>query len=782
MFLMNRVFQSLAFLLFLLPGLPGVVGAQSLLVANTEFGSGGLVLTDLGSGLDEALAIAVLDDGRVVVAGSSDNGMDRDLAVVRYLPDGRIDPGFVFSAGPIIGAALGDDVVHAMTVLDDGSLVLAGSITENGSRSAVLVKVLENGQLDFRFGDQGVVVYRPQGEDGEFHDLHLLADGTLMAAGGSRRDDEPSPFLARFLIDGRIDSAFGRDGLELFAQVRGELLGLVADGNGLLYGCGYSLDESGRSGVLLVRLPAASDGGAFDETGVITLFNDDEEAVAHDIAVQLDGRLVIAGAARAADGSSSVLVGRFAPDGTPDRGLTDNGLLVYDLGPDSAAYGIVVLADDSVLAAGYRQGETGRDLIVLQFDGALVPIAGPYPIDQSGSGPGSLTISELIVEDGAFSPSAVAASGSTRQASLLTTAVEGSDETGLAIAAGPGGTVFAAGTSGAADQSSILVASYAADETASGVTAAATPVLSTFYAIETVPITAVTRVGALTGGEITALAFDSQRCLAACLEQCTDTAAADGEDGTGEVEVPADGEDTTGAATTCQAACIEQCTVPTVEKRGVVYSVDPLPTYGEDDGSDVPNDTDVDPVAEDGGDGDDSSSDNPFAMENFFAFEGYLVKSGQTEDGSGAGAYASRIEEVNPQTVYYVRAYAVLSDGSIIYGNQLSFRTEDACFIATAAFGSADGFAVQTLRLFRDRYLKPHEWGRLVVSAYYRVSPPLADLIDSYLPLRVAVLWLLLPVVAAAIILVYIPISLPCLLAGAACYSLTRRFLVRNNS
>ncbi|MDX9896981.1 MAG: delta-60 repeat domain-containing protein, partial [Desulfofustis sp.] len=458
---MNRIFQSVTWMLLFLSGLSGTAVAQSLLVANDEFGSGGLVLTDLGSGFDEALAIAVLADGRVVVAGSSDNGIDRDLAVVRYLPDGGIDPSFVFSAGPVIGAALGDDVARALTLLEDGSLVLAGSITENGSTAAVLVKLLENGQLDYRFGDQGVVVYRPVGENAIFHDLHRLADGTLIAAGTRERDNEPSPVLARFSADGSIDPAFGGDGIESFAEVRGELYGVAVDASGSLYGCGYSLDESGRSGVLLVRLstaPAAPIGGAFGESGVITLFDDDEETVAHDIAVQGDGRLVIAGAARPAAGGSSVLVGRFASDGTPDREVADNGLLVYDMGPDSAAYGIAVLADDTALAAGYHQDESGRDLMVLQFDATLAPIGEPNTLDQAGSISGALAISALIVEDGAFSPSAVAVGGTSRQATLLTTAVEGSDETGLAIVVDSGGTVFTAGTSGGTEQSSILVA------------------------------------------------------------------------------------------------------------------------------------------------------------------------------------------------------------------------------------------------------------------------------------------------------------------------------------
>ena len=55
------------------------------------------------------------------------------------------------------------------------------------------------------------------------------------------------------------------------------------------------------------------------------------------------------------------------------------------------------------------------------------------------------------------------------------------------------------------------------------------------------------------------------------------------------------------------------------------------------------------------------------------------------------------------------------------------FATVDACFIATAAYGSKDQEDVKTLRRFRDRVLLPSELGRRFVGTYYFFSPPVAD-------------------------------------------------------
>jgi len=75
------------------------------------------------------------------------------------------------------------------------------------------------------------------------------------------------------------------------------------------------------------------------------------------------------------------------------------------------------------------------------------------------------------------------------------------------------------------------------------------------------------------------------------------------------------------------------------------------------------------------------------------------------------------------------------------------------CFIATAAFGSKFEKHVQLLRRFRDLYLMPHKIGRAFVNAYYKYSPPIAEIIAEHDMLRMMVRWSLLPLVGLSLML-----------------------------
>lgn len=81
-------------------------------------------------------------------------------------------------------------------------------------------------------------------------------------------------------------------------------------------------------------------------------------------------------------------------------------------------------------------------------------------------------------------------------------------------------------------------------------------------------------------------------------------------------------------------------------------------------------------------------------------------------------------------------------------------KSERRCFIATAAFGSGESPYVETLREFRDTYLRPYSAGMKLIDFYYSVSPPIADFLESHPPAAFLVRIALLPAVGMSFLLV----------------------------
>ncbi len=71
----------------------------------------------------------------------------------------------------------------------------------------------------------------------------------------------------------------------------------------------------------------------------------------------------------------------------------------------------------------------------------------------------------------------------------------------------------------------------------------------------------------------------------------------------------------------------------------------------------------------------------------------------------------------------------------------------EACFIATAAYGSYMAAEVKALREFRDNVLLTSDWGRWLVDFYYATSPPLAEVISHNELLKKLTRWALTPIV-----------------------------------
>ena len=160
------------------------------------FGIGGKVTTGIGTD-DYGYAVAIQADGKLVVAGETNNGINYDVALVRYNANGTLDA--TFGTGGKVTTAIGTlDYAYALAVRPDGKLVAAGETFNGSTADFALARYNANGTLDPTFGTNGTVKTAIGTRDDAASALAIQADGKLVAAGETDNGTNYDFALARY--------------------------------------------------------------------------------------------------------------------------------------------------------------------------------------------------------------------------------------------------------------------------------------------------------------------------------------------------------------------------------------------------------------------------------------------------------------------------------------------------------------------------------------------------------------------------------------------------------
>jgi uncharacterized delta-60 repeat protein len=139
-------------LVALVPGSSGTL--------DSSFDGDGRVTTDFFGGYADAYALVVQPDGKLVAAGSAINGSSVDFALARYHPDGSLDASFGSDGLVTTDFFGGYDNAYALALQPDGKLVVAGSAYIGPSYSGsdydfALARYHPDGSLDANFDGDG---------------------------------------------------------------------------------------------------------------------------------------------------------------------------------------------------------------------------------------------------------------------------------------------------------------------------------------------------------------------------------------------------------------------------------------------------------------------------------------------------------------------------------------------------------------------------------------------------------------------------------------------------
>jgi len=369
--------------------LPGPLGSDFALarydrngVLDPAFGSAGIVTTDFSGGGDGARAIRIQADGKLLVAGFVQDG---SLGLARYDRDGSLDASFG-SGGIVVTSSAIFDAGNALVLQRDAKIViLSGSEDVFGGALIAVLRYNADGSVDSSFGDEGRVL-TDFGSVAIANALALQSDDKLVVAGWVQTNSDDFA-LVRYNPDGTLDGSFGMGGRVTtdFAGGSDLAFDLSVQPDGKLLVTGYTWPAGKKefsfkpANIVLARYNA--DGSLDDD------FGDHGAAItdigggddrAHAIVRQEDGKIVVAGSAE-----RQFVIARYDADGSPDLSFGGCGRVTTDFPgtgfAEDTAYALIAQADGKLVAAGETFDGAHGGFALARYESDGAPFCPPQP-------------------------------------------------------------------------------------------------------------------------------------------------------------------------------------------------------------------------------------------------------------------------------------------------------------------------------------------------------------------------------------------------------------------
>ena len=332
-----------------------------------------------------------LVDGDGPLADGSETAPDGDAAldaIVGCSSAGALDPSF--GQGGVVAPITTGTAVATSVLIEPASarILVAAGAPDRATSSFTLLRLTADGQLDPSFAEDGISRQCIAGHACWLEDIALQGDGKIIGVGGVNTVDSARIGLLRYDADGELDATFGVGGVVLDAAAP------------LSYGVAVVVDEQGR----IVVTAEAADGFEPDAAGYFTTVRylangardpsfgvngvaqaafGEGKHIARDLALDPDGRIVVAGVeVSPAPATARFEVVRYGPTGIRDPTFGSMGVTTVPFEGGASATGVSADATGRITLAGNVGG-----------GGALAQLTSNGDLDLSFAASGSIVIS-----------------------------------------------------------------------------------------------------------------------------------------------------------------------------------------------------------------------------------------------------------------------------------------------------------------------------------------------------------------------------------------------------
>ncbi|MGL6074568.1 MAG: FG-GAP-like repeat-containing protein [Fimbriiglobus sp.] len=288
---------------------------------------------------------------------------------------GGLDPTFA-TTGKVIEdqAPLGSFNVNDVAETPDGRIVVVGSFSALGSPTEMMVRVYTSaGALDTSFdtdGKAGIRFLPDATANSLANTVVVQPDGKILIAGfttnsvGANKDFA----IARLNPNGTFDTTFDTDGKRIIGFDNGGAdsdvindIALQADGKIVVAGYVQDSATDFDFGVARLNIDGSLD-NTFSGDGRQTTFFDlggTNVDKANAIAIQADGKILVGGVAEAGGAGNNFAIVRYLSTGATDAAFGTSGKLNFDFGTfghDDTVESIALRPDGRILLAGTWDG------------------------------------------------------------------------------------------------------------------------------------------------------------------------------------------------------------------------------------------------------------------------------------------------------------------------------------------------------------------------------------------------------------------------------------------
>jgi uncharacterized delta-60 repeat protein len=244
-----------------------------------------------------------------------------------------------FGIGGIVTTAIGNGYVYgnAMALQTDGKILVAGSFSYNNSNfEFALLRYNTNGSLDTTFGTKGIDITEIDSFNDVAAAVAIEPNGKIVVSGYSNDSLNNKFALVRYDQSGSLDSSFGINGkvTTSFGNTsdNGNAMAIQPDGKIVVAGSASFNKDSIIFVVARYDSTAGSLDTSFGDSGKITtsVYGHDDEG--YSVAIQNNGEIVVAGIAYNNESSSyDFAVVRYDSAGVPDALFGNNGKVTTDI-------------------------------------------------------------------------------------------------------------------------------------------------------------------------------------------------------------------------------------------------------------------------------------------------------------------------------------------------------------------------------------------------------------------------------------------------------------------